>query len=546
MIRTWKGAARAVPAVALALVAFAPARALTIDKAVQAVSAQRMEADVRFLAHDLLEGRGADSRGGALARLYISARLAQAGVEPGGEHGSYEQSVSLLAVGAERPPRFEFRRRERVLRLAHESDFVAGSSRYEADIPVDGELVFAGYGIAAPEYDWDDFKGADVRGKVLVVLVNDPPSEDPALFGGKALTYYGRWTYKYEKAAALGAAGVLLVHTTESAGYPWGVVVSSFSRESFFLADERPEGLALRGWITDEAAARIMILAGQDLAALKERARRRDFRPQALGVRLQTRLRQSVRRLQSANVVGRIPGADAARAGEAVLFTAHWDHLGIGREVNGDRIYNGALDNATGVAALLALAEAFAGVRDRLDRSILFVATTAEESGLLGAQHYALHPAVPLSRTLAVLNLDGLNIFGPTRDLSPLGAERSTLWQVLEQAARAERMTLSPDPMPEQGSFYRSDHFPLARAGVPAASLDSGLLFVDRPPEWGRQVADRYIAQHYHQPSDEAGPELDCRGMAQVARVALRAGLALSGSDAWPDWNSGQEFQRRP
>lgn len=531
-------------AVAVSLGA-APALAISIEKAAQAISPARIEADVRFLADDLLEGRGPDSRGGALARLYIRTRFAQTGVGPGAGSGSYEQPVALVGVSAERPARLEFRRRERTLRPAIEKEFVAGSSRYEAEIPLDAELVFAGYGIVAPEQEWDDFKGEDVRGKVLVVLVNDPPSDDPAFFGGRALTYYGRWTYKYENAAALGAAGVLLVHTTESAGYGWDVVVNSFSGERFFLADDEPEGLSVRGWLSEEASRRLMELAGQDLDALRTRARGRDFRPVPLGVRLQGGLRQAIRRLESANVIGLVPGSDPARADEPLVFTAHWDHLGIGREIGGDRIYNGAYDNASGVAALLALGEAFASVSERLERPVLLIATTAEEAGLLGAEHYTRHPVLPLNRTVAVLNLDAVNVWGPTRDLTPLGAERSTLQQVLAGVAAGEGLTLLPDLMPEQGFFFRSDHFPFARAGVPAASLEAGLDYVGRPDGWGKETVEKYIAERYHRPGDEVIPGLDFGGTAQVTRFAFRAGVELATSESWPDWIPGQEFRRR-
>ena len=523
----------------------APVMAGSVDRAAAEISPARIEADVRFLADDRLEGRGPDSRGGELARLYIRTRMAQAGVEPGAGGASYEQPVSLLGLKFEKPLKLDFRRREKVLGLGFEKDFVAGSSTYEPEIPIDAELVFAGYGIVTPEQQWDDFKGFDARGKVLLILVNDPPSDDPAVFGGRALTYYGRWTYKFENAAARGAAGVLLVHTTESAGYGWDVVVNSFSKEQFFLADDKAEGLRVRGWLTEDAAKRLAAHAGQDLDTLRVKARGREFHPVPLGVRLQARLRQTVRRLQSANVIGRVPGSDPERAGEPVVFTAHWDHLGIGRPAGDDRIYNGAYDNATGVAALLALGEAFSAVRARLERPILLIATTAEESGLLGAEHYTRHPVLPLNRTVAVLNLDAVNVWGPTRDLTPLGAERSTLMQVLEEIAPEEGYRLLPDAMPEQGYFFRSDHFPFARAGVPAASLEAGLDYVGRPEGWGKQTVEAYINERYHRPGDELIPGLDFSGTAQVTRFAFRTGYALATSESWPDWHAGQEFQRR-
>jgi Zn-dependent M28 family amino/carboxypeptidase len=519
--------------------------AASYEKVAQSISPERIESDVRFLSHDLLEGRGSDSRGGELARLYIRTRMAQTGVAPGAGNGSYDQPVAFVSLDPQRPQRLDVRRREKTLRLLPEKDFALGSSRYDTEIPIDAEVVFAGFGIQAPEQSWDDFAATDVRGKVVLVMVNDPPSDDPAFFGGKALTYYGRWTYKFEKAAALGAAGVLLIHTTPSTGYGWDVVVNSFSGERLFLADDKPEGLSVRAWLTEDAARRLAALGGHDLDALRERARARGFKAVPLGVRLQTRLTQKIRRLESANVVGLIPGSDPERADEPVIFTAHWDHLGVGREVNGDKIYNGAYDNATGVAALLALGEAFVAVRDRLARPVVLLATTAEEQGLLGAEHYARHPALPLNRTVAVLNLDAVNVWGPTRDLTPLGAERSTLIQVLEEAAGPENLRLLPDAMPEQGFYFRSDHFPFAKAGVPSASVEAGLDYVDRPEGWGKETVDKYIAERYHRPADEMIPGLDFRGTAQVTRFAFRAGYLLATSEVWPDWIAGQEFQRR-
>ena len=515
-----------------------------LERASEGISPARIEADVRFLADDLLEGRGSDSRGGILARLYIRTRFAQSGVQPGAGNGSYEQPVALIGLDVQRPVSFLLRRREQTLRLNQEKEFVAGSSRYEKELPVDAEVVFAGYGIVAPEQDWDDFKGVDVRGKVLLILVNDPPSDDPSFFGGKALTYYGRWTYKYENAARRGALGVLLVHTTETAGYPWEVVVNSFSGEQFFLADDPAEGLAVRGWLTEDASKRLVALAGKDLDDLRARARAREFKPVPLGVTLHTRLRNTIRRLESANVIGLVPGANPERADEPILVTAHWDHLGVGRGKTGDRIYNGAYDNASGVAALLALGEAFASARERLERPVLLIATTAEESGLLGAEHYTRHPVLPLNHTVACLNLDSVNVFGLTRDLSPMGAERSTLMQMAEDVAREEGLKLVPDAMPEKGYFFRSDHFPFARAGVPAASLEAGLDYVDRPEGWGKQTIERYITERYHKPGDEVIPDLDFRGTAQVARFALKLGYALASSEVWPDWIAGQEFRR--
>ncbi|MGH9813301.1 MAG: M28 family metallopeptidase, partial [Candidatus Acidiferrales bacterium] len=428
-------------------------------------------------------------------------------------------------------------------------DWVPMSDVEQDRVKVEGELVFAGYGVTAPEFRWDDFKGTDVKGKVLLLVVNDPPAtpEEPELFGGKALTYYGRWSYKYEEAARQGAAGAILIHTTESAGYPFQVVQSSWTTERFDLPRRPADGppLALKAWASQDAAKKILAMAGQDLAALQKAATSRDFKPVPLGVKISTEMEQKLRRLESPNVVGVLPGADAKGRNEYVIYTAHHDHLGICKEKDGDNICNGALDNATGVAGLLGIAEAMveAAKTKPPKRSQVFLAVTAEEQGLLGALYYARNPIFPPAQTVANINMDGLNIIGPTRDMAQVGSGKSELDQVAAAVARARGLTLKPDQFPEQGFFYRSDQFAFAQVGIPALYFDNGLEVIGKPEGYGKQKADEYVANDYHQPSDEIKPDWDWRGAEQMAEYLFAIGWEVTNSGRWYEWSPTAEFR---
>lgn len=499
-----------------------------------------MEAHLRFLSSDLLEGRAPATRGGRLAAEYIAAMYRTLGLEPGAGDSSYFQPVAL--VGMMPRPTFSWGR-DSAVSLRYRDDFVAWAERPEADIGAAAEVVFVGYGIRAPEWQWDDYKGADLRGKILLMLVNDPGLADSTVFLGQILTYYGRWTYKLEEAARQGAAGVVLVHTTESATYPWDVVRGSWSVEQLKLDQPQSPSLAVASWVTEDAARAALAAVGQRLEALTRAAAGRDFRPVATGLQARIRVSSALRRVQSENVVGRIPGADPALAGQVVVFTSHWDHKGIGPAVRGDSIYNGAEDNASGIAAMLATAQALAGATPRPRRSILFVATTAEESGLLGSEAYVQRPLVPLERTAAVINLDVTNVHGATQDISALGTDRSTLGPVFAAAARAEGLAVESRP-DVRGAFFRSDHFPFARAGVPALSFRSGARFVGRPATWGEGEERRYNTERYHQPSDEYHAGFRFDGMTQQVRVAVRVALAIANGAELPLWLPSSEFQR--
>jgi Zn-dependent M28 family amino/carboxypeptidase len=511
-----------------------------------AIRIEQLRADLQFLADDLLEGRAPGTRGDRLAARYIATRLAMMGLEPLEGAPDYFQPVPMVGVTAQPEPlRVEVR--GQTLEFRPVQDFVVWSGVYEPAVSIaDAPLVFVGYGIEAPEYRWDDYKGQDMRGKVLVMLVNDPPAppSEPNLFEGKAMTYYGRWTYKFEQAYRKGALGALVVHVPDMAGYPWTVVQSSWTGEQVHLDAAGVEpALPVKGWIREDAARSILQAAGYSLDDLLRRAARRDFRPIDLGARVTVELRQEARKFTSQNVVALLRGSDPHLQSEAVLYTAHFDHLGVGPAVQGDAIYNGAYDNASGVAAVLGVAEVYAhlarqGIRPR--RSVLFLMVTAEEAGLLGSLYYASRPLWPLEKTVANINLDGVNVWGPTEDFVPLGMDRTTMDEALQEAARAMHVTLRPDPFPEKGYFFRSDHFSLARRGVPAVSLEAGTHYVGKPPDWGEKLHEEYVARHYHQPSDEYDPAWPLTGMAQTVELAFRTGWLLAVQDSRPVWKPGR------
>ena len=539
MMRTWTAIALAGLAACGGQAAPTPAPAPTPGVVVNTTA---LHAHLRFLAHDLLQGRAPGTPGGRLAAEYIATEYRLLGLEPAGANGSYFQPVAL--VGMTPRPTMTWGREGSPRSLRYLEDFVAWAERPEATIVSDGEVVFVGYGITAPEWSWDDYKGEVMRGKVLLMLVNDPGLQDSTVFLGRILTYYGRWTYKLEEAARRGAVGAILLHTTESATYPWDVVRNSWSGEQLKLDQPREPSLEFAGWVTSDAARAALERAGHPLDSLVAAAGRRDFRPVGTNLHVAVQVASRLRRVRSENVVGRLPGSDPQLARDAVLFSAHWDHLGVGRPVARDSIYNGAEDNASGVAGMLVAAQTLAQQRSRPRRSIVFVATTAEERGLLGAEAYVRAPVVPLDRTAAVLNLDVLNVRGRTRDISALGVDRSSLGPVFAAAAQAESLIVTTEP-DVRGSFFRSDHFPFARSGVPALSLESGLDFLGRAPAWGREQDSIWNVQRYHQPSDEYVPDWDLEGMAQQLRVVVRVALDVAGAAALPRWLPSSEFQRQ-
>ena len=519
------------------------------------ISESALRAHIKFLSDDRLEGRGTGARGGELAALYCAEQFEAMGLRGAGPKGSYFQEVSLVGVKVD--PKTELRvsgaRGSETFKFADE--FVAFTGAQTEHVNVKGDLVFVGYGIDAPEQKWDDYKGPaeDYRGKILVMLVNDPPAtkDEPNLFGGRTLTYKGRWTYKYEEAARRGAVGAILLHTSESAGYPWSVVRTSNGSWRFDIArasGDKTPFLQMRSWITDEAGHRLISLAGQNLDDLRKQAATRDFRPVKLNLTASIDLNSEVKRVAAPNVVAILPGRDPKLRDEYVVYSAHWDHFGVGApDKSGDTIYNGALDNATGVASVLEIARVLSQLplAQRPRRSFLFLITTGEEQGLIGSEWYSLHPVVPLSKTAADINLDSMNILGPTRDFVPLGAERSTLKNIVADVARERSLRISPDPRPEQGSFYRSDHFPFAKVGVPSISLKEGDDYVGRTKEWGQQKFKEYNEAHYHQPSDEFRDDWNFQGMIQEADFALEIGRRVGDMLTLPKFNPTDEFARK-
>jgi Zn-dependent M28 family amino/carboxypeptidase len=512
----------------------------TATRVTRQLDAKVLKAHLEFLADDALEGRAPGTRGGATAARYIATQFERLGLEPAGDSGTYFQRVPIISLtpeptlavaGATSTP------------LTWKNDFVMWSMRNDSVVSAKAEAVFVGYGIVAPEQDWNDYAGVDAKGKIVVALVNDPGLQDSTLFRGKILTYYGRWTYKIEEARRQGAAGILLVHTTESATYPWTTVLSGWVGPQVRL--ETPaSSLVVAGWLHQDAATRLFKQAGQDLDALTRASAKRGFKAVPLNLRLEAAVRSTIRRSETANVLGRWPGRGPL-AREAVLIGGHYDHFGIGAPVNGDSIYNGALDNASGTAGVLATAEAFVRSGVHPSRSIVFVGFAAEESGLLGSQALATTPPFPLKDMAAILNLDVLNLYGRTRDFSALGLDQSTLGRAITASAAAEglKVTTNEDAL-IRGAYFRSDHFSLARAGVPGTSLESGSDFVGRPAGWGKTQQDEYTAKRYHQPSDEILPWYTYDGALQQLRVIVRTALLVANAPAQPTWNTSSEFRQ--
>jgi Zn-dependent M28 family amino/carboxypeptidase len=524
------------------------------DRTNIALNEDAMRAHVRYLASDLLEGRGTGARGGELAASYIAAQMEALGLKGAGANGSFFQPVSLVGVKADPNTKLVISLRNGKETFKFADDYVAFTGAQTEDVDVDTDLVFVGHGINAPEQKWNDYKGdaSDYRGKILVMMVNDPPATaaEPNLFGGRALTYYGRWTYKYEEAARRGAEGVILLHTDESAGYPWSVVRTSNGSWRFDIAraagDSTPF-LKVRSWVTNDTAQKIMKLAGYDLADMRAKAAAREFQPVKLNLKGKINLKSELKRVEAPNVVGILPGRDPKLRDEYVVYSAHWDHFGVGApDKTGDTIYNGAVDNATGCAAILAIAEALSKLpsAQRPRRSSLFLFPTAEEQGLLGAEWYSRHPLVPVNKTAADVNLDSMNMLGLTRDFTPLGAERSSLEAVVQAVAHERDMRISPDSRPEQGSFYRSDHFPFAKVGVPSISLKEGDDFVGHSKEWGEEQFKVYNTEHYHQPSDEFDPNWNYQGMIQETEIAMAIGVRIANDPALPRFKPTDEFAK--
>ena len=511
--------------------------------ALETINPEHIRWHVRFLSHDLLEGRGTGQRGGDLAAEYIATQFAEYGLKPAGDHGTYMQRVPL--VGITTLPQTQFSlipKKGEAMNLKPMDEYVAYDQTEQPESNVDAEIVFVGYGIDAPEYKWDDYKGVDVRGKILLMLVNEPTSDDPKFFKGKALTYYGRWTYKYEEGLRKGAAGVLLIHQAQMASYPWEVVRNSNSGEKSFLKSEGP-ALKVASWIHLDVATRLASSSGMALEKMIASAQSRDFHPVNLGARLQAHMVSKVRNFESNNVLAILPGGDHKMADEAVLYTAHYDHFGIRPDMPGDNIFNGAEDNATGCGILLEIARAYGNSAAKPRRSILFAAVTAEEQGLLGSEYLGKHSPIPASKITLDLNYDDVKPLGAPEEVQVAGAERTNFYPVVQAMAKDFRLAIRPDARPEAGHFYRSDHFSMARVGVPSFSINEGTKFKGHPDSWGVQQESDYVEKHYHQPSDEYRPEMDFVGDSAMARFGFALGFEAASLPKLIEWQKGDEFE---
>lgn len=518
--------------------------ALAASAQMTEIAAQRIRAHVKFLASDLLEGRGVGARGGDLATEYIAAQLALAGAKPVGDKGTYFQNLTL--IGAEPQPQTELSattRDGKTMVFRWLDYFVGLTLQQRSEAAFDADAVFVGHGITAPEYGWDDYAGADVKGKTVVMFTNEPPSDDPKFFGGKALTYYGRWTYKYEEATRHGAAAAILIHTTSTASYGWDVVRSSWGREDQQVKLAPGENaLAFAGWVTKDQGDKIAASLGKTADELLQMADTRGFKPIALPLRFSGRMPTKIREIHTRNVVGKIEGSDPQLKNEAVIFSAHWDHLGIGPAVDGDPIYNGAADNATGCAMILEIARAWAMLPEKPRRSALFLVVTAEEAGLRGSEYYGQHPVIQAGKTMADLNFDMFMPFGRTSDVVVNGAERTTLYPIVEEAARRFDVQIKPDPRPSAGTYYRSDHFSFARVGIPSFSIEGGENLLGKPPGTGHKLFEDFNEHHYHQPSDEYHEDWDFSGMEQFARFGFLIGVNAANAPKLATWHAGDEF----
>src|SRR5438874_865678 len=524
-----------------------------LKPALDVITPDGLLSHIKMLASDEFEGRAPGSKGEELSIKYVSDQFKAAGLKPGNPDGTYFQELPL--AGIKSTPNASFVAGGRTMALTYPDDYVASSARLQNEIKVDNsDIIFVGYGIIAPEYGWNDYKDVDVRGKTILMLINDPAIPDPndptkldeKMFGGRAMTFYGRWTYKYEIAAERGAAAAVIIHETEPAAYPYSVVKTSWAKENFELdsPDKNKDAVPVRSWITLDIAKQLLTNCGQDFDALKKSAISKDFRPVILDAKASFDIKQQVRSFKSHNVIGKLEGSDAKLKDEYVVFSAHWDHLGKHPELQGDQIFNGAVDNASGVAAVISLGQAFSKLNPPAKRSLLFLTTTAEEAGLLGAKYYALHPLYPLKKTLADINIDSMNVWGKARDVEDTSFGMSTLDDLLAKAAQAQNRATIPNPRPEKGSIYRADNFEFAKAGVPSLYIGKNEHLLSRDPN-GPLRGDEFDLHDYHQVSDEIKPDWDLSGAVQDVQLLFRVGYDVASADKFPEWKPGSEFKSK-
>jgi Zn-dependent M28 family amino/carboxypeptidase len=538
------GLARAGGACAAANPAAELGLPVNVAAAMRGIDADHIRAHVKFLSDDLLEGRGTGARGGDIAAQYIAAQFALDGLRPAGDKGGYLQKVEFTGVHTLPATAFTLQPLHgKALDLKLGDDYVTNNQTQTDSADIDAPIVFVGYGIEAPEYQWNDFKGVDVKGKVLLIIVNEPPSKDPKFFKAEAMTYYGRWTYKFEEAARRGAIGALIIHRTDLASYGWGVVRNSWSGEQVYLSNDKDPKLKAASWIQLDVARQLFSASGLNVDDMIASAGTRDFKARELPVRFKAHIVSKVRKFESYNVLALLPGTDSGQPTQAVVYSAHYDHLGIDPNLSGDNIYNGAVDNGTGVGVLLELAHAYATSSARPPHPVLFASVTAEEKGLLGSNYLGKHLPLPAARIALGLNFDAIPPIGMPESVNVTGAERTSFYPTVERTAKAFGFDIQPDPEPGAGHYYRSDHFSLARAGVPAFSINTGVKFAGHPPEWGKARADEYTAKHYHNPSDEYSPALDFSSNAALAKFGFALGWeALLAKDT-VNWLPGDEFE---
>lgn len=517
---------------------------LAAAEAALLIEGEFMREIVKEISDDRYEGRGPGTRGDDAARKYLADQMAALGLQPGAADGSWEQPFDLVGVNASQPTGWTFEGEGKSLTLKQWEQFIVGSAIQEPRSEVnDAELVFVGYGIQAPEFDWDDYKGVDLKGKVLIMMNNDP-DWDPDLFAGETRLWYGRWDYKYLSAARQGAAGAIIIHTTPSAGYPFQVVQTSWTGVQFELPAGDEPRTRIKGWVTEDSARELVAMAGMDLDELREQAYNRDFKPVPLGITTSIAFDNELTRVTTGNVLGLLPGSDPELSDEVVIYSAHHDHLGIGTpNAEGDAIYNGARDNGSGMALTLAIARAMVALPEAPRRSVLFAFVGAEEQGLLGSEYYANHPTFPRGKIAANINYDSVNIWGHSHDVTYVGLGKSTIDQILTAFAKEQSRVVKPDQFADKGYFYRSDQFNFAKIGVPAMYLKAGTDFLDRPPEWGREQQDKHTEEDYHQPTDEYDPSWNFDGMVDDGLLGFWTGLAIADADEMPVWNAGDEFE---
>ncbi len=527
--------------------------ALRLQPALETITPDGLLAHIKVLASNEFEGRSPGTKGEELSVKYIADQFKKIELKPGNPDGTYTQEVPLAGIKSE--PRMSFTIADKTMDLKYPDDFVASSARLQPEIKIDkADVVFVGYGVVAPEYGWNDYKNVDVRGKTLLMLIGDPPVPDPKdpsklndkMFKGKAMTYYGRWTYKYEIAAQKGAAAAIIIHETEPAAYPWQVVRSRWGKENFELdnPNKNMDAVSARSWITLEIAKKLFVDCGQDFDALKKSAITKEFRPVALNAKANIEIKQQIRSFKSHNVIGKLEGDDPKLRDEYVIYTAHWDHLGRHPELQGDQIFNGAIDNASGVASVIQLAAAFKKLNPPPKRSVLFMATTAEEAGLLGAKYYAEHPLYPLEKTLADINLDSMNVWGKARDIEDLSLGFSTLDDLLAAAAKRQGRSAIPDSRPDKGKIYRADNFEFSKAGLPSLYVGKGEHLASRP-ESAPLKSDEYDSTDYHQVTDEVRPDWDLSGAVQDVQLLFEVGYQVANGDKFPEWKPGSEFKAK-